>query len=72
MVSDFTPGESRYEKSPKSGFLVGTTLKLLELRFLINHMLTSNRVILGNFHLTRACTLVFGRRIEVTRTSGRL
>ena len=40
--------------------------------FLINHMLASNRVILGNFHLARARTLVLGRRIEVTRTGGRL
>ena len=45
--------------------------QLLELRFLINHMLASYRVVLGNFHLARARTLVFGRRIEVTRTSGR-
>ena len=60
------------EKARKIGLFGQYDTQLLELRFLINHMLASNRVILGNFHLARARTLVLGRRIEVTRTSGRL
>ena len=59
------------EKARKIGLFGRYDTQLLELRFLINHMLASYRVVLGNFHLARARTLVFGRRIEVTRTSGR-
>lgn len=60
------------EKARKIGLFGRYDTQLLELRFLINHMLASNRVIFGNFHLARARTLVLGRRIEVTRTGGRL
>ena len=60
------------EKARKIGLFGRYDTQLLELRFLINYMLASNRVILGNVHLARARTLVLGRRIEVTRTGGRL
>ena len=60
------------EKARKIGLSGRYDTQLLELRFFINYMLASNRVILGNFHLARARTLVLGRRIEVTRTGGRL
>ncbi len=46
--------------------------QLLELRFLVNNVLTCNRVELGNFHLARARALVLRGRVEVTRSSGRL
>ena len=49
------------EKARKIGLFGRYDTQLLELRFLINHMLASNRVILGNFHLARARTLVLGR-----------
>ena len=46
------------EKARKIGLFGRYDTQLLELRFLINHMLASNRVILGNFHLARARTAV--------------
>ena len=49
----------------------GTELKreLLELRFLVDHVLASNRIVLGDFHLARLSLAVLGRGIEMTRAS---
>ena len=53
------------------GFFIWSGSILLELRFLVDDVLTCNRVKLGNFHLARRRTLVLRRRVEVTRTSSR-
>ena len=53
------------------GFFIWSGPILLELRFLVDDVLTCNRVKLGNFHLARRRTLVLRRRVEVTRTSSR-
>mgnify|MGYP001798516138 CR=1 FL=1 len=55
-----------------AAFLVkNTEIELLDLRFFIRDMLACFRIKLHDLHFRRRGSLVFGSRVEVTRTGGR-
>ena len=63
-------------KSPDAmhqGFLAAraTGAELLQLGFLVDHVLAGNRVELFDFHLARHGPLVLGGGVEVTGAGGR-
>jgi hypothetical protein len=55
------------QKSPQqAGFSCRERNSLLDLGFLVDHMLANDRIILFDFHFIGHVALVFGRGIEMT------
>ena len=59
------------EKARKIGLFGRYDTQLLELRFLVDHVLASHRIELRDFHLTAGRLLVLRGGVEVTGTGRR-
>jgi hypothetical protein len=61
------------KKNPPWWRVQGTDKKhcLFDLRFFVHHMLSNDRVVFLDFHLSRGVLFVFVGRVKVTGTGGR-
>src|SRR5690554_2667770 len=62
---------SRHKKARGTGLFCGKSQVLLDLGFLVEHVLANNGIVFFDLHFLRHGALVLGRGVEVTSVSGR-
>jgi hypothetical protein len=62
----YQTGENKKARSERAFSFQRVNMLLLDLCFLVDHMLANHRIVLFDFHFIRHVALVFGRGIEMT------